>query len=75
MDMPIQRRDEAANVRPIAPFAECTAELIALRDIAEHWRGGGIVLGEDLATFVRSTGRILAVIDQLAEGYEREVSG
>lgn len=56
-------------------FADCTAELIALASIAKHWRRGGIVLGEDLATFVRSTGKVLAVIDRLAEGYDRESGG
>ena len=63
MDLPIRPIHTAELAAPRPPFQGCLADLIAVRDIAAHWRSGGIVLAEDQLRFVRSALVLLEAIN------------
>ena len=64
MDPQIRPIHTAAGAAPRPPFQGCLADLIAVRDIAAHWRSGGVVSIEDQIQFVRSALAVLEAINQ-----------
>lgn len=64
MDLPIRPIAHAEHAAPRHPFQPVLGDLIAVRDIAAHWRGGGVVLIEDQIQFCRSALAVLEAINQ-----------
>ena len=63
MDPQIRPIHTAALAAPRPPFQKHLSDLILVRDLAAHWRAGGIVLLEDQLAFMRAALVLLEAIN------------